>query len=189
MNCNLDVFEKKSITGPSELRGQGRSPPPVDPIDSFRNRCKTFSFNRPSITTPPSDLQTFQWLCVIWYNVLNLFLMEQFYVLCKKVFKRHLWRDDIVITQKLIFFWYEIVGGWKWECSFGNNLISNSLRITMNSWITIVGVISAIVDIFSICCSWQNLGIYRVSRLLVLTFDYNSWLFWLSYQKNLTLQF
>ena len=31
--------------------------------------------------------------------------------------------------------------------------------------------------------------LYRVSRQLVLTFDFNSWLFWLSYQKNSNLQF
>ena len=30
---------------------------------------------------------------------------------------------------------------------------------------------------------------YRVSQRLVLTFDFYSWLFWWSYQKNLTLQF
>ena len=102
-----------------------------------------------NFTTPPSDLKTFQWLCVIWYNVLNLFLIEQFYVICKKVFKRHLERNNIVIMKNESF-WYEIVGGWKWECSFENNFISNSMRIAMNSWNTIVGVISAIVDTFSI---------------------------------------
>ena len=30
---------------------------------------------------------------------------------------------------------------------------------------------------------------YRVSQRLVPTFDFNSWLFWWSYQKSLTLQF
>ena len=30
---------------------------------------------------------------------------------------------------------------------------------------------------------------YRVSRQLVLAFDFNSWLFWLSYQKKYNLQF
>ena len=30
---------------------------------------------------------------------------------------------------------------------------------------------------------------YRVSRQLVLTFDFNSWLFWLPYQKNLICNF
>ena len=29
----------------------------------------------------------------------------------------------------------------------------------------------------------QSFSLYRVSRQLVLTFDFNSWLFWLSYQK------
>ena len=31
---------------------------------------------------------------------------------------------------------------------------------------------------------WIRLNIYRVSRQLVLNFDFNSWFFWLSYQKN-----